>query len=103
MSERNIIKRLYYKMKNHIKDFIEIKLGVKMPSRRTTIKVSKGVEGIAKAFVSVIFILYGFLALTNPDQYPILRKVIAEPFIEKIDPWLGIVLVVIGVYLLFKE
>ena len=103
MSERNALKKLYFKMKNYIRDFIEIELGVKMPSRRTTIKVSRGVEDIAKAFVSVIFILYGFLAFTNPDQYPILRKIVTFSIIDKIDPLIGVLLVIGGLYLLFRK
>ena len=103
MSERNALKKLYFKMKNYIRDFIEIELGVKMPSRRTTIKVSRGVEDIAKAFVSVIFILYGFLAFTNPDQYPILRKIVTFSIINKIDPLIGLLLVIAGLYLLFRK
>jgi len=86
-----------------LRELIKRKLGRIMPRRTTWSKISRGSGNIATAFVGIIFSIYGFLAFTNPDQYPVLRKVIEYPTIYSIDPYLGLGLLVIGLVLIYMS
>ncbi|NJD53868.1 MAG: hypothetical protein FIB07_13490 [Candidatus Methanoperedens sp.] len=48
----------------------------------------------------LFLIFYGFFALTNPQTYPILGKITP---LGKLDPLIGLIMFVVGVYILFKR
>lgn len=87
MSKRNTIKILYYKMENYIK--------YKRIWKSGEIMTRKGKEfrELTQIGVAFIFTIYGFLALTNPDSFPLLHI--------KLDPLIGFILFLVGVYIIF--
>jgi len=80
--------------------------GVSMPRRRRTIINPKDLSSLLKFVLGFVFMLYGFFALTNPDMYPILGKILADgEYVEliQLDPLWGLIIMVIGALLLFYE
>ena len=61
---------------------------------------------LGRVIVSLFAVFYGFFALTNPSQYPILERVASGTQywnLAKLDPIIGIIMMALGVYFLFLQ
>lgn len=80
-------------------------IGELMPSK-LKLKRSRGsVLDFITIIIGFLFVFYGFFAFTNPDKYPVLRKTLEffldSSLVQKIDPFLGLIVMLIGIYIIF--
>lgn len=55
---------------------------------------------VGQIAVLLFLIFYGFFALTNPQLYPVLGRI--TPF-GRLDPLIGLIMLLLGVYFLFRR
>lgn len=105
MKEEKEVNQIAERLTKYLRYIFKRTIGELMPSK-LRLKRSRGsVLDFITMIIGFLFIFYGFFAFTNPDKYPILRKTLELFFdsslVQRIDPFLGLIVMLIGAYIIF--